>query len=337
MTDIFGTLGPACMREETLEGMFVEGMTGMRVNLSHMMLSANEDKIRMILRAAERVSVRSKILIDLQGPELRIGNLKQPLSLEEGDVVRLLPDDTVPACPEKIIPLAANVIAMLSVGEEFLMDDGKLLARVRSVKGASATAEILRGGTLASRKSITIESSRDALPALTAADRINLRTAVQLGVTGVMQPFVRSRRDLEEVRNALTDAGGGHIRLYAKIENMTGVEKIDELVDACDEIVIARGDLGNAMPLWELPGTQKMLAAKCREKGRDFMVVTQMLSSMEHAAVPTRAEVSDIYNAVADGAASVMVTGETAVGRYPAQVIRYLSRTAAEAAKSLPH
>jgi pyruvate kinase len=129
----------------------------------------------------------------------------------------------------------------------------------------------------------------------------------------------------------MDEAGCGHLRLFAKIENREGMEKLPELIEVCDEIVIARGDLGNAMPLWELPAAQKIIAARCRAAGRDFMVVTQMLASMEHSPVPTRAEVGDIFNAVLDGAASVMVTGETAVGEYPVETIRYLVKAAREA------
>ena len=145
------------------------------------------------------------------------------------------------------------------------------------------------------------------------------------------QELDASREDLEAVRQALSDAGCGHLRLFAKVENREGMERLQELIGASDEIVIARGDLGNAMPLWELPAAQKTIAKRCRAAGRDFMVVTQMLSSMEQNPVPTRAEVSDIFNAVLDGAASVMVTGETAAGSYPALAIRYLARTAREA------
>ena len=134
-----------------------------------------------------------------------------------------------------------------------------------------------------------------------------------------------------EVRSALDEAGSPDIRLLAKIENLDGIEKLEELIPYCDEIVIARGDLGNAMELWELPAAQKKIAAACRSAGREFMVVTQMLDSMTHRRVPTRAEVSDIFNAVLDGAASVMVTGETAAGEFPVDVIRYLYRTVREA------
>ena len=167
------------------------------------------------------------------------------------------------------------------------------------------------------------------------SDRENLRLARDYGVTGVMQPFVRGREDLEAVRAALDQAGGRDIRLFAKIENLDGVEKLAELIPAADEIVIARGDLGNSGPLWKLPALQKRIAAACREAGRPFMVVTQMLASMEQNPVPTRAEVSDIFNAVLDGAASVMVTGETAVGKHPVAAMEYLAGTVREAERYL--
>ena len=170
---------------------------------------------------------------------------------------------------------------------------------------------------------------------MTASDVENIRIAASCGVTGVMQPFVRSRRDLETVRRALDENGGAKIRLFAKIENQTGLERLPEFLETADEIVIARGDLGNAMPLWELPAAQKRIEAQCRKAGKPFMVVTQMLASMEQNPVPTRAEVSDIFNAVADGAAAVMVTGETAVGKWPVEVIRYLSNTVQAAERFL--
>ena len=186
---------------------------------------------------------------------------------------------------------------------------------------------------LHSRKSVALPGRSVRLPALTESDLANIALAKDYGVTGVMQPFVRSREDLRAVRAALDAAGAEEVRLFAKIENKEGVSRLPELLDAADEIVIARGDLGNAVPLWELPALQKRISAACRAAGRPFMVVTQMLASMERSPVPTRAEVSDIFNAVLDGAASVMVTGETAVGQYPVETIDYLARTVREAEK----
>ena len=142
-----------------------------------------------------------------------------------------------------------------------------------------------------------------------------------------MQPFVRGGKDLVDLRKAMEQAGCGSLRIYAKIENRLGMDRLAEILQEADEIVIARGDLGNAVPLWERPAAQKKIAASCRAAQKPFMVVTQMLASMEHSPVPTRAEVSDVFNAVLDGASSVMVTGETAVGEYPVCVMRYLAET----------
>ena len=163
---------------------------------------------------------------------------------------------------------------------------------------------------------------------LTAEDKENLAIAAGCGVTGVMLPFVRGAADICNLRQALAEAGAPQLKILAKIENLAGVQALPEFLPLVDEVVIARGDLGNAMPLWELPRCQKQLSAACRAAGVPFMVVTQMLDSMHTRAVPTRAEVNDIYNAVLDGASSLMLTGETAAGQYPVQAMEYLVRTA---------
>ena len=168
----------------------------------------------------------------------------------------------------------------------------------------------------------------DSPEALTEEDLQNLKIAKQCGVTGVMLPFVRGAADIRSLRQALAEASAPQLKILAKIENLAGVQALPEFLPLVDEVVIARGDLGNAMPLWELPRCQKQLSAACRAAGVPFMVVTQMLDSMHTRAVPTRAEVSDIYNAVLDGASSLMLTGETAVGQYPVQAMEYLVRTA---------
>lgn len=324
MPEIYGTLGPRCADVKTLRAMLDAGMTGVRLNLSHITLPEAAEEIASLHKAASLCGVKAGLLIDMQGPELRIGTLAHPLTLRHGETVTLGAGG---------IPIPALALPCLTPGILFLLDDGKLLLEVREADGASVRAGVVRGGVLTGRKSLAIPGADLHPPTMTEADLANIAMAKDYGVTGVMQPFVRDRADLRTVRAALDHAGGGDIRLFAKIENREGAENLDELIDACDEIVIARGDLGNAMPLWELPRVQKEIAARCREKGRAFMVVTQMLASMEHAAVPTRAEVSDVFNAVLDGASSVMLTGETAVGDYPVEAIRYLRNTAAEAVR----
>ena len=319
-TDIYGTLGPACADVETLKQMFEAGMTGIRLNLSHVTLRKAAHQVEALHKAAESCGVKAKLLIDMQGPELRLGTFECEPMLNEGEEVILGAGGI--AMPEIVLPY-------LVAGQQVLLDDGRLLLEMLD----GSRAKVLRGGALKSRKSIALPGSKIHPPTMTAEDMENIRDAKEFGVTGVMQPFVRDSEDLKAVRAALNEAGAEDIALFAKIENMDGVEHLDELLPHCEEIVIARGDLGNAMPLWELPAVQKRISAKCRESGKNFMVVTQMLYSMEKSPVPTRAEVSDIFNAVYDGCASVMVTGETAVGKYPVEVIKYLSNTAKEAEK----
>lgn len=315
MMDIYGTLGPKCSDADTLEAMLRNGMTGVRLNLSHVTIEGAAWQIANLREAERRCGVRAKLLIDMQGPELRVGSLPEPLELVEGELVPF---------GEGGIPVPDAVLPCLAAGQRVLLDDGKLLLEAVS----PGAARVLRGGVLKSRKSIALPGSGIYPPTMTGQDIENIASAKKYGVTGVMQPFVRDRHDLEAVRRALNAADCGDIRIFAKIENMAGVNNLAELLPECDEVVIARGDLGNAMELWELPGVQKRIARQCREAGKPFMVVTQMLASMEHSPVPTRAEVCDIYNAVLDGAASVMVTGETAVGDHPAEVIKYLANTA---------
>ncbi len=319
--EIYGTLGPSCGSREVLAAMFRAGMTGIRLNLSHVTLEESRGLIKLYHDAARDAGIPAPdLLVDMQGPELRIGRLEEPLRLEEGDLVRL----SAIQAPEEVMPY-------LLPGRELLLDDGKILLSV--LEGGEA--RVLRGGILYGRKSLAGADPgmfRDLrLPALTRADRENLKLAKALGVTGVMQPFVRGPEDLRELRGAIREEGAGHLRIFAKIENLAGVEHLPELLPEADVIVIARGDLGNAVPLPELPGVQKNIAETCLAAGKPFLVVTQMLASMEENPVPTRAEVSDIFNAILDGASAVMLTGETAVGKYPAEAVRYLRDTAEQA------
>ena len=312
--EFYGTIGPACASAETLRRLVDAGMTGIRMNLSHGSLAEHADWLSLIRAAGIR-----ELLIDLQGPELRTGRLAQPLTLPEGGTLQLGRGGV--GCP-------AALAAACRPGQQLLLDDGRLLVQVTDAAPDALTCTVLRGGVLQSRKSIAAPGLTVPSPTLTEEDLQNLKIAKQCGVTGVMLPFVRGAEDIRTLRRALQDAGADGIRIFAKIENLTGVQALPELLPLVDEVVIARGDLGNAMPLWELPRCQKQLSAACRAAGVPFMVVTQMLDSMCSRAVPTRAEVSDIYNAVLDGAASVMLTGETAAGQYPVQAMEYLVRTA---------
>ena len=331
--EIYGTLGPSCADTETLRAMFAAGITGMRLNLSHGTLDESSGMIEAFHRAANAEGISPLLLIDMQGPELRIGSVKKGSVLREGEEVLLCVRG--PAAAEtEAIPVPEEIFDHYERGMVLLVDDGKIHLKVTEMTAAEPgrlmKAEVLTGGPLLSRKSIAVQGVMVTGNTLTQQDLMNLGRAVGAGVTDVMQPFVRGAADLLEVRKAMRERGAGSCRLFAKIENRAGISALEEIMPLTDMLVIARGDLGNAVPLWELPRVQKEISGKCLKAGVPFMVVTQMLASMERSPVPTRAEVSDIFNAVADGAGAVMITGESASGLYPVEASEYLVRTAKE-------
>ena len=345
-TQIYGTFGPACRSREILEEMIEAGMTGMRLNLSHTTLEKSRDYIENYRFAAKKQSVMPQILIDMQGPELRVGDLEETV-LEKEDIVFLkkkenekfekeenynLNNDVKLKWMETCrIPVPDAVLSVIKTGNEILLDDGKIRIRVEEVMSHGAYAKVLVGGSLKSHKSIKIIDVNVSMPVLTEHDIKNIRLTKEYGVTALMQPFVFSGEDLKKVRAILKEEKAEHLKIFAKIENRIGVENLESILPESDLLVIARGDLGNDMPLWELPAVQKRIENVCKKYQKPYMVVTQMLASMEQNPIPTRAEVSDIFHAVYHGAKAVMVTGETAVGNYPVEAIKYLANTAKEA------
>jgi pyruvate kinase len=324
--EFYATLGSSCQSEKTLEEMFRTGMTGVRMNLSHQDLEERQEWLDNMRKAAAKCDMKPDLLVDLQGPELRIGKLKKPLILEENRKVIL---------GKGGVKIPKTVLPLLEKGQDILLDDGKLLLTVKKIKKNYAECIVVRGGVLQSRKSMALPGLTIEMPTLTKADLSNINSLPKEGVTGVMLPFVRNAQDIKNLRQALAHAGAKDTRIFAKIENLAGYQALDEIIPECDMIVIARGDLGNAVPLWELPAIQKDIAKRCQTAHKPFMVVTQLLHSMEDAMVPTRAEVTDIYNAVLDGADALMLTGETAVGKYPSIAMGYLVQTAQEGLKRL--
>ena len=338
-TKVYGTVGPACCDTEVLVELFRKGMTGIRINLSHVNLVEVTDWIENIRTAYARVKKENptqpelEMLIDLIGPEMRLGELLSERKINAGDKLTVMAEGKTNLFDPTELAIPAPVFEKLEEGTALLIDDGKILLEVEEKRARAAECVVVRGGTLRSEKSVAIPGVVFETPTLTESDIDNIRRAKEYGITGVMLPFVRGKEDLCNLEGALEAAGAKDMRVFAKIENLLGVEKVEELLPFCDEIIVARGDLGNAMPLWKLPVVQANIAKICNEAGKPFMIVTQMLSSMENSAVPTRAEVSDVYRAVSEGAASVMLTGETAIGKYPVEAVEYMVQTvqAAEA------
>lgn len=331
-TKIYGTIGPACCNTEVLTQLFEQGMTGVRINLSHVNLPEVSGWIRNIRIAhAKAGKMDLELLIDLRGPELRLGKLLSERLLLEGDRLTVMSEGKTNLFDPTEIPVPKPAFEALEEGRNLLIDDGKIMLEVEEKRSRAAECVVVRGGILKSGKSVAVPGVCFETPTLTESDIENICQAKEYGITGVMLPFVRGKEDLQRLKQVLSENGAADLRVLAKIENMDGVENIRELLQYCDEVVIARGDLGNAMPLWKLPVVQAEIASVCREANKPFMVVTQMLYTMEKAAVPTRAEVSDIFRAVSEGASSVMLTGETAVGNYPVEAMKYMTETVREA------
>ncbi len=324
MIELFGTLGPACADREIIAEMLKQGMHGMRLNLSHGSLENSGKMLEEYRAAQEMCGITAELLIDMQGPELRVNKPSEPLEMKRGDRIML-------SCSDRGIIIPECLMHVLETGDAVLIDDGVIELAVLSVQQECAEAEVVRGGILKDRKSIKAVNKDVYGPVFTETDYENIRNAGQYDVTAVMQPFVRNGEELKEVRRILNDNGCENLRIFAKIESREGMRNLDGIIPEADMIVIARGDLGNDMLLWDLPAAQKYIGEKCLQADVPFLVVTQMLASMVSSPVPTRAEVSDIFRAVTEGASALMVTNETAAGKYPAEVIRYLHQTAESA------
>lgn len=316
----YATLGPSCCDTAALSALLRRGVTGFRLNLSHTPLAARTDWIAALHEAERKTGLRAQLMIDLRGPEVRIGSLPAPLPLAEGAAVTLGAD----------IPVDGDVLDALRPGMTVLLDDGAMALTV--VDGG--VCRVTRGGTLTGHKSLTLEGVDLRRPALCEADLADLSQAAALGVNAVMQPFVRSAGDLRVVRQTMAENGLADAELFAKVENQPGLDTLPDWLALCDVVTIARGDLGSSLPLERLPAAQKHIAALCRSRGKPFLVVTQLLHSMIDHPSPTRAEVLDIYNAVLDGADCLMLTGETAQGRYPLESADWLIRVAQGAEKA---
>ena len=318
--DYFATMGPNCYKTETIEALINAGMTGRRLNLSHSSLADKAEWIDNLHTAEERTRKKLKFLIDLQGRELRINIKEDKLILNEGNIYTIgISNDCDIVVPE-------IMLSYFKEGQVLSLNDGVIqMEMVKIISNSSFKCLCKSGGELISGKSIAIKDQPIDMCPVSDADLANLKDAKKYGVNGIMQSFVYSKEDIIKLKNILNDYGLSDLLIYAKIECPEAIKNIDSIIDAADCIIIARGDLGNTMGLAAVPPLQKRIAQKCRDKGKPFMVVTEMLKSMIENKTPSRAEMSDIYNAILDGADSLMLTGETAVGKYPLEAMKALT------------
>lgn len=318
---IMATLTPERATRETIRTLHALGMEGIRINSAH----ATIDDMATIARIARDVSPEISLLMDTKGPELRTTSSNAPISLYEGLQTAFIyaPEETSTAA--RIGLQAPGLDSCVSKGDTLLLDDGLIAARVENVSDGMIYAEITRGGILDSCKTVAIEGGElPELPAVSPRDRQAIEAALETGFDMIAHSFVRSASDVEAVRELID---GSNISLYAKIECRSAVARLDEIALAADGLLIARGDMGTAFPLWEIPGLQAKISAKCRADNLPFILSTQVMQSMIDHPTPTRAELSDVALACAQGAAWILLCGETAVGRYPAECVDYLHKT----------
>jgi pyruvate kinase len=330
-TKIVATIGPASRPRETLARLIDEGLDVARLNASH---SSHAER-REVVAALRAIETRRKkpigILLDLQGPKIRVGALEGgAVDLVEGRRVVIEPGDFVGSAAR----LPTNYRALprdVSRGDAILLDDGKLRLRVTRVRAGAVDAEVVVGGHLRDRKGINLPGTRVSAPSLTAKDRADLAHGLAAGADYVALSFVRSAGDLRALRRAVGRRRGVRVGIIAKIEKPEAVERIDEIIRECDGIMVARGDLGVEVAPEKVPAIQKALIQKANGTERLVITATQMLESMMTSPVPTRAEASDVANAIFDGTDAVMLSGETAAGSYPVEAVKMMASIAREA------
>jgi len=329
-TKIVCTLGPASSSPEMVDALVREGMDVARINMSHGTHDEHEALIARVRESAARQDRPVAVLVDLQGPRIRVGDLPEPLELEVDQVVELVPDGE--AGPGQIPTMFPPLVRDLSPGDTVLLDDGRLeLECLRSEKDSDkATLRVIRGGSLESHKGMNVPGVRIRESSLTRKDLEDLEFALSQKADFIGLSFVRGPEDVEELRKR---SDGGPL-LVAKIEQASALEAIDGILEASDAAMVARGDLGVELPFEEVPLAQKAIIQRANAWGRPVITATQMLDSMMDAPRPTRAEASDVANALLDGTDAVMLSGETATGSYPVESVQALVRISTEIQES---
>ena len=327
-TKIVCTIGPACESEEVLSELCLAGMNVARLNFSHGVHEYHLSLINKIKAVRERLELPIAIMLDTKGPEYRIKTFQDgKITVNDGDKFVFTTDDIV-GNNERVSVNYKGMIKDLSVGDKILVNNGLVIFEVCELTDTDAICVVLAGGELSNSKSMSFPNKVLNQTYLSEQDKKDLLFGIENGVDFVACSFVSRRQDLIDVKNFLNANGGEHIDIIAKIENRSGVDNIEEICKECDGIMVARGDLGVEIPFEEVPSTQKYLITKCRMMGKRVITATEMLESMIHNPRPTRAEISDVANAVYDGTSAIMLSGETAMGKYPALTVKTMSKIA---------
>jgi pyruvate kinase len=336
-TKIVCTIGPSSEAPEMLKKLIGAGMNVARLNFSHGDFEEHGSRMNNIRAVSKELGANTAILLDTKGPEIRTGKLKE-------EPIELIQDEHVVLTTEEILGDATRISITyadlpndVNIGSTILIDDGLIGLKVVAVEGTEIKCLIVNGGTLKSKKGVNVPGVSISLPGITEKDRADIIFGIQQGVDFIAASFVRKAVDVMEIRSLLEEYNANHIQIISKIENQEGVDNLDEILQVSDGLMVARGDLGVEIPAEEVPLVQKMMIKKSNFAGKPVITATQMLDSMQRNPRPTRAEASDIANAIFDGTDAIMLSGETAAGKYPIESIQTMSRIAERAELALEY
>lgn len=334
-TKIICTMGPSTDNPEVIEEMVKAGMNVARLNFSHGSHAEQLARINMVKQVREKLKCPLAILLDTKGPEIRIGTFAGGSAmLEKGQKFTLVSDE-IEGDNEKVSVTHKNLVGVLKTGDTILIDDGLIELEVSELLEKDVVCTVINGGRLSNKKSINLPGIKLDMPYMTDKDCEDLIFGIKQDVDYVAASFVRNADDAKCVRELLDENGGEEIKLIAKIENNEGVKNIDEILKISNGIMIARGDMGVEISFERLPAIQKSIIKKCYEAGKPVITATQMLESMVHNPRPTRAEVSDVANAIYDGTSAIMLSGETAAGQYPVESVKTMAKIAEMTEKNI--
>ncbi len=325
-TKIICTIGPSCATKKTISAMADAGMNVTRLNFSHGTHDEHAEKIALIKEVREEKNIPLPILLDTKGPEFRIKTFKDgKITLQEGDPF-IFTADEVEGDQNRVSVSYKNICNDLTVGDKILLNNGLVVFRVTEVNAPNVHTVVEIGGTISNRKSMFFPDKELHLDFLSEQDKADLLFGIEQDVDFVALSFVSRAQDVIDAKNFLRENGGENIDVIAKIENRAGVKNLLDIIQVCDGIMVARGDLGVEIPFEELPDVQKYIIDQCRIHGKRVITATEMLESMIHNPRPTRAEISDVANAVYDGSSAVMLSGETAAGAYPVESVSAMAK-----------
>ena len=324
-TKIICTIGPSSQNEETLTRMVEAGMNVCRLNFSHGSYDEHQMKIDLIKKVRKKLNVPLPIMLDTKGPEYRILTFKDhKVTVKEGDTFTFTTDD-IEGDETKVSVNYKGLIRDLKVGDRIMVNNGIVIFEVMKLSGANAICKVVVGGELSDRKSMCFPNKVMTGPYLSEQDKKDILFGIKNGVDFIAASFVSTKQDVLDIQKLLDENGGSDIEIIAKIENRSGIDHVEKICEACSGIMIARGDLGVEIPFVEVPAIQKVLTRKCRMLGKRVITATEMMESMIYNPRPTRAEISDVANADYDGTTAVMLSGESAAGKYPVEAVRSMA------------